>query len=325
MENKEPKARVARKKEKYVFVDGRNLLYRSYYSHLGLASKGKSTSAIFGFPTILKSIIHKLKPKKIYVVWDGHKSEKRMELLPDYKKRTKTRLGFDFEDFQRQEKVVRKQLKTLGISQVYMPNMEADDLIYYLVSHYKKKKMCYIVSSDKDFEQLLDSRVLIWNDKDNKLITKVNLKKHKGYKPHQVVDYLCLTGDASDNIPGYPGIGEKRAMDFLSKFPSIAHFLEDEDASYKGIDKTKLIPIYDRNLQLIDLEVHFKENYPDFDYREAFIKPEFDIAKFKEMALKYSMKSLTKKLFLKEFKSQYHRAHKKKLVKYENSTSHLNQ
>jgi 5'-3' exonuclease len=309
--------RIPQKKERVVLIDGRNLLYRSHFSHNGLQSKGESTSAIFGYPSILKSIIWKLKPKKIYVVWDGKKSQRRMELLPDYKRRDKPRLGFDYEDFDRQEKVVKQILKYLGISQVYHPRMEADDLIYALSERYKKTRNVYIVSSDKDFDQLLCSRVRIWNDKDNKLITHKNCKKLKGYTPEQCVSFLALTGDKSDNIPGYKGIGEKKAIQFLEKHGSIESWLYDNEhiEPFKGIEPEKLKALWKINKEMIDLRHHWEWNCRHIVPADHFIKPDFNIDAFKKLAKKYSMDSLKKNIFVSEFKKQFYRSNKNTKLK----------
>ena len=316
--NKETKdRRIPQRKERVVLVDGRNLLYRAHYSHNGLQSKGESTSAIFGFPSILKSIIWKLKPKKIYVVWDGRKSERRMELCPGYKRRDKPKLGFDYEDFDRQERAVKEILISLGISQVYHPRMEADDLIYALSERYKIKRNVYIVSSDKDFDQLLCPRVRIWNDKDNKLITHKNCKKVKGYHPHQCVSYLALTGDKSDNIVGYKGIGEKKAIQFLEKHETIEQWLYDNEniEPIKGIEPEKLEAIWKVNKEMIDLAYHWEWNCRHIVIKDCFIRPEYSLEKFKKLAKKYSMDSLKKSIFVNEFKKQFHRSHKNKKLK----------
>jgi DNA polymerase-1 len=316
------KDKIPQKKERVVLIDGRNLLYRAYFSHKGLAHKGKSTSAIYGYPAILKSIIWKLKPKKVYVVWDGKLSKHRTSLLPTYKKRDKVRLGFDYEDFERQEKVVMETLKLLGISQVYHKDIEADDLIYGLATKYKTKRIVYIVSSDKDFDQLLDKRVRIWNDKENLLLTHINLKKKKGYKPFQCVDYLSMLGDDSDKIPGYRGIGEKGAIEFLNKFGSIYDFLENDEAKFKKVDKAELRRVFELNRQLIDLKVHWDNNLSHINPSEFFIRPAYDIEAFRKLAKKYSLNSLTKRIFVEEFKNQYYRTHKKtKLKKYDKESN----
>lgn len=318
------KKKIPQKKERVVLIDGRNLLYRAYFSHKGLAHKGKSTSAIYGYPAILKSIIWKLKPKKVYVVWDGKLSKHRTKLLPTYKKRDKIRLGFDYEDFERQEKVVMETLKLLGISQVYQKDMEADDLIYGLSQRYKAKRIVYIVSSDKDFDQLLEKRVRIWNDKENLLLSHISLKKKKGYKPFQCVDYLSMVGDDSDKIPGYKGIGEKGALEILNKFGTIYDFLENDEFKYKKVDKAKLREVFELNRQLIDLKVHWDINHIDLNLAECFIRPNFDIEAFKKLAKKYSLISLTKRIFVEEFKNQYYRTHKKTKLLNHGKESNIN-
>lgn len=310
MPSKQPK-----KKEKVVLIDGRNLLYRSLFSHKGLAYKGQATSAIYGYPSILKSIIFKLKPKKVFVVWDGLKSKHRLELLPDYKKRDKVRLGFDYEDLKRQEKIIQKMLRYLGISQVYHADCEADDLIYGLVERYKGSRKVYIVSSDKDFNQCIEKGVVVWNDKDNQLVNQKNCKKLKGYNPEQTVDYLSLLGDSSDNIPGYRGIGEAKSLAFLEEFGSIKEFLKNPDAKFKGIDKQKLKELYKVNSMMIDLKVHWDKHLSDIDLKECFIKPAYNLKKFKELCEIYSINSLKKNIFVDEFKSQYYRSHKKTRLK----------
>lgn len=255
-------------KKPILVIDGDNQLYRAFFANQGLTTGGKSTSAIFGVPKIVASLIKKFQPSKIIIVWDGRKAKERVALLPNYKE-SKARLGFDKTDLIRQKEVLKRIFRYLGIPQVYDEFIEGDDHLAMVVDreYNTTDKDIVIVSADKDFRQLLSERISIWDDRDNFLTTKGNCKNRWGYRGNQCVDYLILTGDHSDNIPGYGGIGEKRAPQFLDQ-TSIKAYLKDTGPEIMKIDRKKLKEVYKRNSMLIDLrkfrEAHLSTKLPNY-------------------------------------------------------------
>lgn len=294
--------------KKLVIIDGNNNLYRAYFANTNLTFNGTNIGAIFQFPRIIASLKKTYNPNKIIITWDGKSSSHRRKLLPTYRVRDKkTNLRFDIEDFLYQEKHIKWMMTALGIPQIHNINMEADDYIYYLTKRYEKKGWkIIIVSTDKDFNQLISPKCSIHSEKLKKIIHHKNAKKVLGYEPHQTVDYLCILGDDSDKIPGYHGMGEVKTKDFLAKFGSINEYLSSK-GKYGRLDNQKLKEIYLFNRKLIDLE-YYHENYlkrVDITYIEDRKNPKPDIKKFTKLCLKFGIRELRKPEFINLFKPQH--------------------
>ena len=198
-----------------VIFDGNHLLHRAYHKFSNLRTiEGIKTSIIYGVVYVMESLIRRLDPTKVMVVFDGNKSSYRLGLLPDYKQRDK-KLGFDAENFYFQRDEVIKILTHLGIQVIRGEDLEADDAIAMIIKRFKSDNEIIIVSGDKDFNQLLENGVSIYNSNKGMMLTDANLQSLVGYTPKQTVDYLTLLGDSSDKIPGYPGIGEKKALNLF--------------------------------------------------------------------------------------------------------------
>jgi DNA polymerase-1 len=291
-----------------MIVDGMNCFYRSFYAYKRLSYKGDSVSVIYGMPAILSELIFRLRPHEVIVVWDGERSEMRKSLVPNYKGDRKTDRLIDWENLELQKRQVRKLLYALGIKQVLNPQAEADDMIYKLTrislagSIYGSVR---IVSSDKDFNQLLvDDKVMIWNDSKKDYIHARNCKDYFGYTPEQTVDYLSLVGDDSDNIPGYRGIGPKKAADFLEEYQSIENFLSDKANKFPGIDRMTLRKLIKVNSIMINLEVFYeinKETLKTIFYKDS--KPKFNYTEFKAICSKFGLVKFMQNDFTKHFKA----------------------
>lgn len=294
-----------------LIFDGMNIAYSAYYAHNKLSYKGKSTSMIFGVPNIIRSYIQDYKPKKVYVVWDGDRHPKRLELCPEYKShREKRRDPLERKRFLRQIRRVQKGLYYLGISQLRNEAVEGDDMIYKLVKRQPKDSRIYIVSGDKDFDQLLCRRIQRVNPRMN---SKYGAPMHyslahieypvKHYS--QILDSLILLGDKSDDIPGYRGIGPAKCRQFLEKYPSIKEFLDNPKTSFQGIEKDKLREIYKRNKIMMDLAL-FDRKYNQ-DQPIQFIRnkqfPHFNLEKWRMFCIKYNLRTFQTNQFLNVFSS----------------------
>lgn len=292
---------------KVVIIDGDNMLHRAYHKFGGFTSmEGKPSSMIFGFPYMVRHIITILKPSKMFITFDGRSSDVRKSIWPDYRKREQ-KLGFNYEDFQSQKSVVKMVMQGLGIPIVWDKDMEADDLIY-LLCRANKKDPITIVSGDKDFHQLIDERISVYSPNREISLTPHNLKNYFNYSPEEVVDYLCLTGDKSDKIPGYGGIGEVRARQFLNTWGSIKNYLITAPESGKGLlDKKKLKETYDRNRILIDLAYHYRK-YLRKKVKIPYLNPDpiLNLPAVASIARQYEVTTLTKSDFLAGFKDLFH-------------------
>lgn len=243
---------------KLIILDGNHLAYRAYYKFPNLKTlDGVNTSIVYGIPYIVESLIRKFIPDKAIITLDGGRSSFRQELLPEYKARDQ-KLGFDKEDFYRQRDDAMRFMDALGLKIAHKKGFEADDLIAMISRRYATQAWdIIIISGDKDFNQLISDSISVFNTGRGILYDIDNLKEYVGYNPDQCVDYLCLTGDKSDGIPGYPGIGEKRGLNFLSQYGHINSYLESGQ-KFGKIDNEKLKEIWKRNKKIIDLKYFYR-------------------------------------------------------------------
>lgn len=220
--------------EKIILVDGNNLLFRSYYAtaytgNVMKNSKGFPTNALFGFINMIEKIVEEENPIYMIVAFDKGKTF-RHEEYKDYKGgRNKTP-----DDLIKQMPLAREVLNYMGIKYYEIDNYEADDIIGTF-SQYCNKDKNYegtIISSDKDLLQLItdDVNIKLLKMKDYIRYDKESFKQDYGIEPIKIIDLKALMGDASDNIPGVKGIGEKTALKLLQTYDSL-------DGIYSNLDK----------------------------------------------------------------------------------------
>lgn len=287
-------------KNHVVIIDGDNLLHRAYHRFGEFASEnGKLSSMIFGAPFMVRHLITKLKPTLLYITFDGGSNKVRKNVLPNYRQRDQ-KLGFDYENFQEQKAIVKKLFMDLAVRVVWSEKTEADDWIYMLARKYRKHKVT-IVSGDKDFHQLINETTSIYYPNKEILLTTKNLKNHFGYSPNETVDYLILRGDKSDKIPGFGGIGEKRARQFLDAAGSIKAHLDNPVPGVK-VDRVKLLALYKRNRKLIDLSYFYRKYNRKNKLPILNPQPILNLPAVAKVARDYSITTLVKVDFLEGFK-----------------------
>lgn len=217
---------------KLFLLDAYALIYRSYFAFIKnprINSKGLNTSAIYGFTTTLEGILQQEKPSHIAVVFDPKGGSFRQEIYPEYKaNREETP-----EDIRISIPIIKEIIESFRIPVVEVPNYEADDVIGTLSKQAAAEGFeVYMMTPDKDFGQLVDERIFIYkpgrggNEFEIMGIPEVK-QKFQIEHPLQVIDILALWGDASDNIPGAPGIGEKTAQKLIQAYGSVEHLLEN--------------------------------------------------------------------------------------------------
>ena len=201
--------------EKIILVDGNNLLFRSYYAtayngNFMKNSKGFPTNALFGFTNMMNKIILEEKPTYIIVAFDKGKTF-RHEKYADYKGgRMETP-----EELKMQFPIAKQLLTAMGITYYECDNYEADDIIGTFARYCDEEPnfIGTIISSDKDIKLLKQKDYIRYN--------KDSFKEEYGIDPIRVVDLKALMGDASDNIPGVKGIGEKTALKLLQQYDKL--------------------------------------------------------------------------------------------------------
>ena len=202
-------------------LDGHNILFRSYFAIRGMTNpEGESTNALFGFIRSLYKLIHDFSPSHLIAVFDGPESKKsREEIYSAYKGHRK---GMP-EDLLPQLLYAMEFCSIAGIPHLEIPGVEADDTMGSVADWAAKRgALVYLCSSDKDLCQLVDDKIfMIQLHKENLLVDKKKVKEIYGVAPEQIIDYLGMAGDPSDNIPGLEGFGPKTAAALLQEFISV--------------------------------------------------------------------------------------------------------
>jgi DNA polymerase I len=207
--------------ERLLIIDGHSYAYRAFHAIRELHSpSGQPTNAIYGFIKMLAKLRATVVPTHWIVVWDGGLSAERMAALPEYKAQRPEMP----ENMRPQLDEIVSYLEAAGIASFCREGIEADDVIACLARRAEKLSwMTVIASADKDFMQLVSARVGLLNphDKTEAIWTDEQVRNKTGVGPSQIVDWLSLTGDNVDNIPGVPGVGPKTAADLLNQFGSV--------------------------------------------------------------------------------------------------------
>lgn len=230
--------------KKVILVDGNNLLFRSYYAtaytgNIMKNSKGFPTNAIYGFINMINKIINEEKPEYIMIAFDKGKTF-RHDKYQSYKDgRSETP-----DELKQQFPVAKKICEAMGIHYFEIDNYEADDIIGTFAKEVNKNPdfIATIISSDKDLLQLITDEVDVKLLKQTGFIRmdKNLFKETYGVDPIGMIDLKALMGDASDNIPGVKGIGEKTAISLLSKYGTLDNLYKHID-EVSGKTKEKLI------------------------------------------------------------------------------------
>jgi len=203
--------------KKFVLIDGHSIIYRSYFAFIKNPlknSKGEITSGIFGFLNTLEKIKQTIGSEYIGLVFDAPGKTFRDEIYEEYKATRPPPPP----DIPFQVDKVKEICQHLGIASFELAGYEADDILASFAASLQKKGSVYIVTSDKDLFQLVNDRVFIYDAYKNLIYDRNQVLKKFKVAPERIADYLALTGDASDNIPGVPGIGPKRAVEILKKY-----------------------------------------------------------------------------------------------------------
>lgn len=217
----------------FYLIDGTAICYRAYYAYATKNlhnSQGMPTNVAFGFLLVLKKLLADNKPDGIMVAFDVKGPTFRHDKLDSYKANRKPTP----DDLISQIPYVKRIVQGYRIPVVEKEGYEADDVMGTLAYRLKKKGHdVVIVTSDKDICQLVGDRIRVMDPaKEYALLGPLEVREKLGVAPDQVIDYLAMVGDASDNIPGVPGIGPKTAIDLIQEFKSL-------DGVYKNLDKIK--------------------------------------------------------------------------------------
>jgi 5'-3' exonuclease len=218
--------------ERYLLIDGLNLFFRNFSAINAVNSNGVHIGGLGGFFRSLGALIRTLQPTQVYMVFDGvGSSNNRKNIIPEYKANrnvsriTKHELfdNLEDEDDSKVDQIVRiiQYLKTLPVKTVSLPRVEADDIIAYLSSTLptQPEDRVFIVSSDKDYLQLVSEKVIVYRPIEKEYYTTDTVKEKFNVTPHNFLLYKLLMGDNSDGVTGIKGLGSKG---LFKRFPEIA-------------------------------------------------------------------------------------------------------
>lgn len=286
-------------------VDAYALIFRGYYAFIKnprINSKGQDTSAIMGFMNSLLDVIKRERPDHLAVCFDKGGSTDRVEMFEDYKaNRDETPEGI-----RTAIPFICDILNAMNIPIMVKEGFEADDVIGTLSKQAEKEGYkTYMVTPDKDFAQLVSENIFMYRPVfgggyETWGIPEVQ-KKFEVKDPLQVIDFLGMMGDSSDNIPGLPGVGEKTAKKFLAQFGSMENLLANTD-QLKGKMKEKIeanaeLGLLSKKLATIMLDVPVTFNAEDFEMSEP------DIPKVTEIFQELEFRRLTDN-FVKTFSAE---------------------
>ncbi len=217
-------------KERLFIVDGHALCYRAYYAFVKnplVNSEGQNTSAIYGFARMLLKLIQEQNPDYLAVAFDPPGKSFRVELYDGYKA---NRLAMP-DDLRPQIDEIKRMVDTLGIVRIEEEDFEADDVLGTVARRFASRNLeVTLVTGDKDAYQLAGESVRIYANRKGisefEIYGPGEVEEKLGVRPEQVIDYMALTGDASDNVPGVKGIGEKTARKLIADYGSLEGLYE---------------------------------------------------------------------------------------------------
>lgn len=244
-------------------IDGSALFYRSYFAFIRtplINSKGENTNASFGFANYLMQILYEEKPDYLAVVFDTKAPTFRHEMYPDYKANREAMP----EEMAGQYPMVRDVTTAFGVPILEKDGFEADDIMGTLARQAEKEGiLTYLATGDKDMMQLITPRVKMYSmrpGKASEVMDEAYVAENLGLRVDQIIDYMALTGDSSDNIPGVPKVGPKTAQKLLAEYDTLENIYDNlENISGKAL-KTNLSENRDkadlsRKLVIIDTDV----------------------------------------------------------------------
>ncbi|WP_456438432.1 DNA polymerase I [Psychroserpens sp.] len=287
-------------KKRLFLVDAYALIFRGYYAFIKnprINSKGLDTSAIMGFMNSLLDVIKRERPDHLAVCFDKGGSVARKEAFPEYKANRdatpdaiKTAVPYIYDI-----------LKAMNIPIMVKEGFEADDVIGTLAKKAEKEGyQTFMVTPDKDFAQLVSENIFMYRPMfgggyETWGIPEVQ-KKFEVTDPLQVIDFLGMMGDASDNIPGLPGVGEKTAKKFIAAYGSMEGLLanthELKGKMKEKVEAAKDLGILSKELATIILDVPVEFHFDDFEMEQPDMQAVTDI--FQELEFRRLIDNFTK-------------------------------
>ncbi len=275
-----------------VLVDGSSYLYRAFHALPPLTnSRGEPTGAVLGVLNMLLRMQREQNPELVAVVFDAPGKTFRDELFAEYKSHRPPMP----DDLRSQIEPLIDAVQALGLPLLRIAGVEADDVIGTLAQRAVDSGMQVLISTgDKDMAQLVNERVTLVNTMTNSSLDRAGVKIKFDVYPEQIIDYLALVGDASDNIPGVPKVGPKTAAKWLNEYRTLDSLLENQDRIEGKVGESLRASTADlalsRELAKIRCDVALEVG------PEQLRRHEPDVAKLRELYTRLELRSLLKAL-----------------------------
>lgn len=279
----------------FVIFDGHALLHRGYHAIPHLSAKdGTPTNGVYGFTMMMLNALRELRPEYAAVAWDMPGPTFRHDIYQEYKG---TRKKID-DNLLAQMPVTRNLVETFAIPLIGVKGYEADDVIGTLAHRYKNELEIVIVTGDMDELQLVDDHVKVYTLRkgfsDTVIYDREAVKEKYRLTPEEFITFKALKGDASDNIPGVSGIGDKTAVDLVSKYKTL-ETIYDQLEEIKPAVKAKLEVGQEQAKMSLELSRIVVDVPLEFDIKDATLH-EYDRTKVVDLFHKLGFKSLLNKL-----------------------------
>lgn len=219
------------KQKKLVLVDGSSYLFRAYHGLPQLTSpSGHPTGAIYGVLNMLRKLLKDEQPDRVAVVFDAKGKTFRNDIYPEYKANRPPMP----DDLRVQIEPLHQIIEAQGLPLIVVPGVEADDVVGTMSQQASEQGYQVLISTgDKDMAQLVNANVSLINTMNNHFMDEASVVEKFQVKADQIIDYLALMGDSSDNIPGVPKVGPKTAAKWIGEFGSLQGVMENA-ADFKG-------------------------------------------------------------------------------------------
>jgi DNA polymerase-1 len=269
-------------------IDGSSFLYRAYYSVKPLTTKdGTSINAVYGFCRMIRKLIDTHQPSYVLLVWDSKGKTVRHDMYAAYKE---TRQAMP-NDLAHQKTLIQEFAATIGIQQLAVPAIEADDLMFSVAKRLEEQgHESIVLSSDKDLGQVLSEKVTILDPFKEERITRESLEQKLGFPLYKLPFYFALVGDSSDNIPGVAGIGPKGATQLVQNFESLEDLYEKLETI--SSERTRSLLSASKEHAFLSQKLFILQRYETPSDKELFKFSQESWAQAYPLFEKYGFKSL---------------------------------
>lgn len=274
--------------KEFFIIDGHAQFYQAFYAINGLTTpSGQPINAVYGFTRMLRKIIKEQNPYYMAIAFDAKGPTFRHLEYKEYKIHRKPAP----DELLSQIPLMFDVIKAYNIPLYVREGYEADDIIGTIAKWFSSKEIeCIIITTDKDMEQLVDKYIRILNLRKKEITDLEKIRKEKGIEPENFIDVLALGGDASDNIPGIPGIGYKTALNLIREWKSLENVLSNIDKingkkKQENLSNNAELAILSKRLATIDTKVPL-----DIDI-EACRLTNIDNTRLKELFTQFGFKS----------------------------------